>query len=415
MSQTVTKNGSAQQTVTPGAGALARQEFGATQMEVRSETASAAMAAYAQATVQARFIMAERKPRNIERARFRIMEAAKRPKFADEAIYNKPIGEGIEGPSIRLAEALVRELGNILVDVTPISDDREKRILSIVATDLESNATYSDIAVVEKTVERRNSEGYEVLGERTNKFGKTVYIVRATDDDILNKQAAVVSKKIRTATLRLVPADILEEAMQQCRDTLQAETEGDLPGVRQRVIAGFGMLKPPVSPEDLTKYLGRDVARATPAEVLELRKLGVAIRDGEATWAEALEQRIRLREAATQAPKPPAETPASLPAAAQPVPPPPAQAQPEPEKIEKVVAKEAKPAEVVSFDKPNPVTGEVPLDPVEAEIDAILKGAKNGGDAFKALPKIRALPVAKQEAWRKQFNARMEELANVSA
>lgn len=297
--------------VSPNAGALARQEFGASQLEVRSETASSAMAAYAQTTVQARFIMAERKPRDLARARARILEACKRPRFADEAIYNKPVGDGIEGPSIRLAEALVRELGNIDVDVTTIVEDDMKRMLSIVATDLESNATYRDSVVINKTVERHSDKGAEVIGQRTNKYGKTVYIVKATEDELLNKQGAVVSKKIRTATLRLVPADILEEAMEQCRLTLEAETINDLPGVRKRVVAGFAALKPPVSPEDLSKYLGKDLAQAKPLEVLELRKLGLAIRDGEATWKEALDAKIAQRATKPEAVK--TETPGPTP------------------------------------------------------------------------------------------------------
>jgi hypothetical protein len=85
-------------------------------------------------------------------------------------------------------------------------------------------------------------------------------------------------------------------------------------------------------------------------------------------------------------------------------------AKPEPEKA----APEPKPAEVTHFEKADPQTGEVAMDPVEAEIAAILKDATSQGDAMKALGKIRALSGAKQAQWRDTFNKRMEELARAS-
>lgn len=414
-------NGNGQQTV-PQAGAMVKQEFGGQTLEVRAETTATAMAAYAQATVQARFIMAERKPRSIERARVRVLEACKRPRFADEAIYNKPIGDGIEGPSIRLAEALVRELGNISVDVTVISDDREKRVISVVATDLESNATYCDSAVVDKTVERRDASGYEVISQRTNKQGKTVFIVRATDDDILNKQAAIVSKKIRTATLRLVPADILEEAMEQCRTTLEAETVKDLPGVRARVIGGFAALKPPVTVEMLNKYLGKPIEKATAVEILELRKLGVTIRDAETTWGEAMDAKFARQAETMTAPPPPLsqQVAATAPAA-------PAQANIPAAETAKSPAAPVASASAPAEPAPN-IPENIPEQAAATEPQAsapareISDAEKSLAEAFAKVTKrteliailklITALPSeGRKQEWRQKFNQRMQELS----
>ena len=57
-----------------------------------------------------------------------------------------------------------------------------------------------------------------------NSYGDTVYLVEATEDDLLTKQAAHVSKVIRTAALRLLPSDILEEAMEQLKSRYDLTT-----------------------------------------------------------------------------------------------------------------------------------------------------------------------------------------------
>ena len=84
---------------------------------VYSDPAAVAAAEAAKARIQAAYIMAYRNPRNIEQARVRILEACKRPQFAERAEYKKPVGgRSIKGPSVRLAELCIREWGNIMSD-----------------------------------------------------------------------------------------------------------------------------------------------------------------------------------------------------------------------------------------------------------------------------------------------------------
>ena len=69
------------------------------------ETTAGALAAQAKAAVEARYIMAMQRPRDWDQVRLSLLKECDRTNFAEVAIYRKPVGQGIEGPSIRFAEA----------------------------------------------------------------------------------------------------------------------------------------------------------------------------------------------------------------------------------------------------------------------------------------------------------------------
>lgn len=123
------------------------------------DTASTAVAAQAKALVEARYIMAIRRPRDMDVVRERMLKECLRPSFAAVARYTKPIGRDRSkwptGPSIRFAEAAVRNMTNITVETMTVYDDREKRIVRVTVTDLEANVPYSQDITIAKTIERR--------------------------------------------------------------------------------------------------------------------------------------------------------------------------------------------------------------------------------------------------------------------
>lgn len=263
-----------------------REEFGASETTAIVETASSAVAAQARAAVQSRYVMALQRPRDWDTVRVRLLKECRRPGFAEAAIYHKPIGEGVEGPSIRFAEAALRCMGNALPEVTTVYDDDAKRILRVSVTELESNLTYSKDVTIQKTVERRKLVGDQVpLSSRYNSRGQQIYIVPATDDDILNKENALVSKALRTLALRVLPGDILDECMELVRATRAAKIKEDPDAARRKLIDAFVSIG--VQPEMLREYLGHEV-RVEPAELDKLRAIYAAIKDGELSWTEVL-------------------------------------------------------------------------------------------------------------------------------
>src|SRR3990172_11393443 len=141
-----------------------------------AETASSVLAAQAKAAVEARHIMALKNPRSWDTVRVKILQSCKRPGFAEGARYSKPIGgKNVVGPSIRFAEEALRAMGNCSVDTVVVFDDDERRIVRVIAHDLESTLFYSQDLLIDKTVERSTVRpGQEVVGRRQNTKGQPV-------------------------------------------------------------------------------------------------------------------------------------------------------------------------------------------------------------------------------------------------
>jgi len=285
-------------------GTTQAEGFGQNTLAISAETAAAAVAAQAQASVQARWIIAQKNPRDYADTRIRLLKDCDRPGFAEAAIYHKPVGKGVEGPSIRFAEAALRAMGNVLPETLVIFDTAEKRIIRVSVTDLETNVTYNKDVVIEKTVERSSvRDGQIVLGKRQNSQGRMTYIVQATEDDLLNKQAALESKALRGLALRLLPGDILDECMERVRITQSNRDAADPGAAGKRLADSFAALG--VMPKDLAQYLGHDLDQSTPVEFTHLRAVYSTLKDGEATWPDyvALREAERSTETGQEGPK----------------------------------------------------------------------------------------------------------------
>lgn len=254
------------------------------------ETAIAAKVAEARAQVEARFIMAYKRPRDIDEVRVKLLRDCKRPRFAEVARFAKPIGDRkVSGFSIRFAEAAARAFGNVDVTAPILYDDEEKRIVKVGATDLESNVTWSVEVSIPKIVERKKiREGQEVVGTRQTTKGDLNYLVKATDDEMLNKHGSQVSKAARNQVLRLIPGDLLDEAEAEIRHTLRADDAVDPEAARKRLIDGFEQQGVPVA--ELKLFIGHDIKSCTEAEMMFLRQTYAALRDGETSWPDVLKQ-----------------------------------------------------------------------------------------------------------------------------
>lgn len=259
--------------------------FGTNTMVRANETASTALAAQARAQIEARYIVAMRNPRDWDNVRAKLLKDCSRPGFAEVARYSKPVGrDKIEGPSIRFAEAALRCMGNVVPESFVVWDDEEKRVVRVSVTDIESNLTYSQDVVIAKTVERQKlADGQQALSQRMNSYNKIVYTVRATEDDLLNKQNAQVSKALRTQSIRLLPGDILAECMEKVMEVQRNRDSQDPDAARKKLLDAFQRIN--VMPSHLAEYLGHDTTQVVPAELAELRAIFAAISDGETTWA----------------------------------------------------------------------------------------------------------------------------------
>jgi hypothetical protein len=270
------------------------KELAATPPSGHYEITTAGSAAAAKAMIESRYYMALKNPRDWDDVRVQVLKECKRPAFAKNksAFYHKPIGRGVEGLGIRFVEVALRCMKNVLVEIPMIHEDERKEVFRVTVTDLESNITYPMDVKITKTVERsKPSEDGSYISVRKNSRGNDVYTIPANDDDILNKRLALISKAIRTLGLRIIPGDIQDEAEEMILRIRKDAAAEDPDGERKAICDGFASLG--VRPSDLSAYLGHDIGSCSPAELVELRGLYGAIKDGEATWKTTMENKAR--------------------------------------------------------------------------------------------------------------------------
>lgn len=250
-----------------------------------ADPAAVAAAESVKARIQSAYIMAIQKPRDYDQARVKILDACKRPGFAEKVEYSKPVGKSaIVGPSVRFAETALREWGNIQSEIQIIYEDERVQRIQVSLTDLETNTTFSAPVIINKTVERKYANDRDVIATRTNTNGGKVYIVTATEDELANKRGASISKALRNEGLRLIPQEIIEEAIETARSTMRKRDAADPDAARKKIVDAFYSLG--VQPKDLEAYLQHPIGQCSPAELQELRSMYSAIRDGEAKWAD---------------------------------------------------------------------------------------------------------------------------------
>lgn len=281
---------------------VTREEFGATQLEVVRETAAAAVAAREKAAVEARYIVAMRQRRKIEITRQELLKSCRHPDFAEAAWYKRPAGRAknkktgqwedtyAEGFSIRFAEEALRCFGNVYPEMSVVFESDDTRIVRVTVTDLEANLPYSTEIVIRKQVERKKlKEGQVAVGQRINSSGDPVFIVEATDDEILSKQNALRSKSIRTDGLRLIPAWLKAECKREIFEAMEGQVKNDPDAAKRRIIDSFSALG--ITVTDIEEYLGHQIERIAPKEIVDLRTLYTALKDNEISWDEAMESR----------------------------------------------------------------------------------------------------------------------------
>lgn len=237
--------------------------------------------------VQGAIIVAQRFPRNEDNAYQALMRSCQRTSFAEKVEYSYPRGKKkdeatgkwvdniVSGPSVYLSREMIRLWGNSQVGTEIIRDDEDTRHIRSFAWDCQTNFRRFAESTFRKIVQRKNKA-----------TGNTEWVRPDERDlrELSNKQSAITE---RNSSLQILPYDFVEDARIMARDTLAKGASQDPEGTRKRLLLGFGGLN--VTADQLEEYLGHPVAQCSPATLVELRKLYVAINDGQTTWAEIME------------------------------------------------------------------------------------------------------------------------------
>lgn len=260
-------------------------------MEITYAPASLALVAAAEAEIKAMCAMAVKFPRDLDKVREKILRECKRPSFASTAMYAKPIGgTKVTGLSVRFAEAAIGAMQHIHVTTRTLAETNEWRKIEARVWDAQNMTSYADESTIEKTIERKSiPKGQQYLKTRVNRQGELLYIIQATEDDLLNKVNAAKSKSIRNSGLRLIPGWLLDECKNVIATTMHHADAADPDAAKRRLFDAFAELG--VTVDQLKKYLRHEAEKLEPAELDDLRKVYTAIRDGETTMKSIMEQR----------------------------------------------------------------------------------------------------------------------------
>ena len=212
--------------------------------------------------VQAQLVNAKRFPRDSMAAYTRIMKEFERYSLAESATYSYPRGgQTVTGPSIRLAEVMARNYGNMENGIVELDRRDGKSICESYAWDLETNVK-----------ERR---AFEVAHVRDTKQGPKPL----TDErDIRELIANIGSRLKRACILALIPTDFVEDAVKQVKQTLAKGQKNEPWEDRvKRVIMLFKTQG--VTQEMLESRLGHKITELIPDELVELQGIYNALKD----------------------------------------------------------------------------------------------------------------------------------------
>lgn len=257
-----------------------------------NEASASVLGARVAEDIRARTLVAINRPRDVDAAKKRLLVSCEGFRFADAAMYAKPIGKNkppITGLSVRFAEEAARQFGNLDISVMIVSEDDERRVLEGVGVDLETNYIQRATAVVPKYVERLETRGGdEVVGQRTNSRGKVTFKVRANDDALHTITQAAAAKLRRDVTLLMIPWTVREECEEAIERTLAQLGDKDPEKFVAQVIQLFATIG--VAESELAKFLGGPPSQMNVTQARFLRRIHQGIKQGEGTWKEVMEK-----------------------------------------------------------------------------------------------------------------------------
>jgi len=107
--------------------------------------------------VQAALVIAKKFPRDLTAAFTKIIESCKRPSLASQALYKYPRGgQVITGPSIRLAEVIAQNYGNLDFGVRELERRNNVSIAESYCWDIESNTRQTKVFEVPHEIYTKN-------------------------------------------------------------------------------------------------------------------------------------------------------------------------------------------------------------------------------------------------------------------
>lgn len=231
---------------------------------IKQESTISAMLVSRQAQeVQAAMIVAKKFPRDEAHAYDRIMRSCSRQGLAEQAEYTYPRGgEKINGPSIRLAESIAQNWGNIDYGIIELENSKGQSDMMAYAWDLETNTRVTKVFSVKHRRDTK-SGGYDLKDSR----------------DIYEATANFGSRRVRACILGIIPGDVIEAAVNKCRETIKGAHKTPIEDRFKKMIAQFEQ-DFMVSQAMIEEYLGCNIKGINENDLIRMSGVFRSLRDG---------------------------------------------------------------------------------------------------------------------------------------
>ena len=214
------------------------------------------------AEAQGKLVIAKQFPRNEQLAYAKAMEACKRKSLAEKAMYSYPrSGSTISGPSIRLAEELARCWGNIDFGIKELSQKDGESEMQAYCWDMETNTMSSQTFVVAHVRDTRKGQ------------------VKLTEQrDIYENNANMAGRRLRARILAVLPPDLVEAAVNECKKTLAGNNDTPLIDRINKMAVAFKKFG--VKIDTIEKRLNRKIDTMTAEDISEYIGIYNSLKDG---------------------------------------------------------------------------------------------------------------------------------------
>jgi hypothetical protein len=286
--------------VVPAGTSIVRESFSAKELVQES---AAPIGIGFKDQLEAAMVLAQHKPRSLDKFRRRLLDYCADPTFAHDALYKKPVGKAPDPKtgklvdqfainfSVRFIESALQVFGNTRVWEWIAEESAQRAKIHVLVVDVEDNNGYGTDRNIEKVVERKNPGQRAIRGWRQNSYGDKVALVDATNDEFRNLWGSERSKLRRDNGQRLLPFHILAQCRAQIEATMTNEHAKNPAAVRDAVLDAFHTLG--IEAAELEAYTDKKIPQLLPDEMEGLRKIYIALKDGEYSWNDLL----KLKEA----------------------------------------------------------------------------------------------------------------------
>lgn len=201
-------------------------------------------------------------PRDIVEIRAAIANECARPALAEKAVYQySKGGSEVTGPSIRLAEAIAQNWGNMQFGVRELDQRNGVSTCEAFAWDMQRNVKQTKVFQVSHI--RHTRQGDKVLTDP-----REIYELVANNG----------ARRVRACILGIIPGDIVDEAVAECDKTLKANIDCSPERVKKMVDtfkSEFGVAR-----EQIEARIQCRIDAIRPAQFANLVKIYRSLKDG---------------------------------------------------------------------------------------------------------------------------------------